>query len=159
MKKRLGVGLASLMGLVAAVLLFSALFFFSQSRYEPIDEKVEIFIEGKVEGNDDLLASVLSEKAEGIIKPGRHAYPGDFQKMGERYQVTRFSHLYKEGVMIYRVVFYRPSTGKLDRYNVLVLNKKEGWEIVKNSDVDEAWLVNELEGLPGEVVHRYEEVN
>lgn len=157
MMKAIGIAAASLLGFAASLGLVYSLKTFIDQRYEPIDGMVYTFIVGKVEGNDDLLASVLSEDAQGIIKPGRHAFPGAAEEMGERYEIVRYPHLYKKGIMIYEIAFYRPPTGQLDFYNVMVLKKAGGWRIAKNSSFDEQWMLDEIAKEKGKIIHRYRE--
>lgn len=122
---------------------------------EAVDGMVYLYITAKVEGNDDVLNDVLVEDAKGILKPGRHAYPGDAEKMGERYYIKRFDHLLEEGEILYYVKFYRPSTGKLDYYNVKAVHTDEGWRISRNRSVDAAVMKEAIGENEGTIVHEY----
>lgn len=122
-----------------------------------LDGMVYSFIVGKVEGNDDLLADLLTEKAQGIIVPGRHAYPGAAKEMGERYEIVRYDARFAEGVVLYDVKFYRPSTERTDVYTVVVVNTDKGWRIAKNSSADNAVIQLEMKTQKGVTVHEYSE--
>lgn len=158
MIKLIGMAAAAILGGAAALGLTVGINQLIEQRYEPIDGLVYSFIVGKVEGNDDLLASILSDDAEDIIKPGRHAYPGDAEKMGERYEIKRYPHLYRDGVMIYEITFYRPSAQEKDHYNVLILRSGGVWQVAKNSTADEMVIQNEIAENEGKVIHNYQEV-
>lgn len=122
-----------------------------------VDGMVYSFIVGKVEGNDDLLASVLTKNAQGIIQKGRHAYPGDAEIMGEQYEIVRYSNEYENGALFYDVKFFRPSTGKISHYNVMVVNTPGGWLVAENSSVDEALMTVAKKDEEGKVVHAWKE--
>ena len=122
---------------------------------QKIDGLVYTFIVGKVEGNDDLLATILTDEAQGILKPGRHAYPGDMEKVGDQYEIMRWDGRHHEGAMIYEVKFLRPSTGKVDLYNVLVLKTEDGWKIAKNSSVDNLLIETIKRESDGLLIHEF----
>lgn len=122
-----------------------------------IDGMVYSFIVGKVEGNDDLLAAVLTEEAKGILQEGRHAYPGAAEVMAERYEITRWTNEYENGAVYYKVRFFRPSTGKTNIYNVLVIQTEEGWRIADNSSTDSVVMALGMKEEKGKVIHKWAE--
>lgn len=149
----IAVAVTLIIGIVTPAIIHNA----EQNRnIEAVDGLIYTYIVGKVEGNDDLLASILTEEAQGIIKPGRHAFPGAAEDMGERYGIIRYDHDYGEGVLYYRVEFHRPYTGQNDFFNVVVLNTPIGWKIAKNSSIDEYIMKEIVAGQKGEVVHAWE---
>lgn len=126
-----------------------------QKEMEKLDGLVYTFIVGKVEANDDLLAQVLVDDAEGIIKAGRHDFPGAADKMDDRYGIKRYGNSYNEGYVFYEIEFYRPHTQKISAYNVMVVNTEDGWLISKNSSLDRMILESGTIGDNGTVVHKY----
>lgn len=127
-----------------------------QKATEAVDGMIYSFIVAKVEGNDDLLDQLLTKQAKGILEAGRHPYPGAAEKMGQRYEIIRYDGLYKDGGLVYEVLFYRPSTATLSKYNVLVINTPAGWRITSNSSVDEMIMEEMIANEKGTVVHAYE---
>lgn len=123
---------------------------------EAVDGLVYTFIIGKVEGNDDLLASILTKNAQGILESGRHAFPGSAELMGEQYTIVRYENQYENGTLMYRVEFLRPYTLKTDYYNVVVINEDTGWKIAKNSSADEYIMVQLINQEKGIMVHEWE---
>lgn len=150
--KRVGVLL-----LVTAILMACSNPFKSNQDIETVDGMIYTFIVGKVEGNDDLLASVLADQAQGILVDGRHAYPGDAEIMGGQYEIVRYSNEYENGTLYYQVRFFRPSTGKISTYNVIVVNTDKGWRIAENGSADELLMAIGMKEEEGEVVHEWED--
>lgn len=133
-----------------------------QNEIQQIDGMIYTYIVGKVEGNDDLLAEVLTPDAQGILVEGRHPYPGNAKEMGERYSITRYEHQFHEGVMTYEVKFYRPNTGKTSYYILPVINTENGWLIASNTSypveyLDTVKFAGEADGAEGIEVHAYKE--
>lgn len=132
-----------------------------QKQIEAVDGMVYSFIVGKVEGNDDLLGQVLASNARGILQPGRHAYPGAAEEMGDRYEIKRYHHNYHQGLLVYRTKFFRPSTGKMDHYNVIVQNGENGWRVANNGSGHDSFMRRATVGPDGKkvepvVVHEWE---
>lgn len=149
-----GAGILLLLIVLAVVPLYEK---WEQSKeIDAVDGLVYTFIVGKVEGNDDLLASILTKKAQGIIVPGRHAFPGAADEMGDRYSIVRYERQYENNILLYRVEFYRPYTDKVDFYNVVVVNKGEGWKIAKNSSIDNQVMAQMIAEEEAVVVHEWE---
>lgn len=142
-----------LMGITVAILMSGCEG--GKKELQEIDGLVYTFIVGKVEANDDLLSEVLVDDAEGILKAGRHEFPGAADKMGERYSIKRYSKSYKEGYLFYEIEFYRPHTNRVGSYNVLVVNTEDGWLIADNSSLDRSVLESGTIGDEGTLVHEY----
>ena len=136
-------------------LLFAALAWNEESRKEEVDGMVYTFMVAKVEGNDDLLADLLLEEAQGILKPGRHAFPGAAEEMGQRYEIIRYENEYENGAMFYELKFFRPSTNFINRYDVMVINTPDGWRIAEIGSIDKEIMQAGKKDEEGRVIHEY----
>lgn len=123
---------------------------------EMMDGMIYQYIVAKVEGNDDVLADLLAPDAQAILEPGRHAFPGDAERMGERYKIIRYDDHYAEGGVLYETWFYRPSTDRINKYNIVVENTDEGWVISDISSIDEEIMQQVIGAEEGTVVHDME---
>lgn len=155
MKKYFLVILAALL-LAAAVGLPAAIHYQKKHDIQAVDGLVYTFIVGKVEANHDLLADTMTEEAGKNLKPGTHKFPGAAEEMGERYSIERYDNEYKNGILMYRVEFYRPYTDAEDFYNIVVVNRGSGWEIGSNVSIKRHVMEELIQGNKAETVHEWE---
>lgn len=146
---------------LAFLILMALLIFFAnhweEKELQSLDGMAYTFIVGKVEGNDDLLDGLLLEKAKGILKEGRHAFPGAAEEMGERYKIVRYDSEFQSGFVYYEIAFYRPSTNQTDYYNVVMMNTEKGWRIAENTSSNNYHFQLLKEKNSGTVVHKWGE--
>lgn len=104
---------------------------------EAADAVALTYVQGSVEGDDDLLRTVLSpEDAHySILKTGRHFAPGTFEQIGERYAIYRYSEEPNtDGELYYKVSYYMLNHQKY--FPKFLRMKKEDGE----------WKIREIEG-------------
>lgn len=99
------------------------------------------YVQGAVEGDDDLLRTVLSPEDSHyrILKDGRHFAPGAFEEIGERYAIYRYNKdVNEKGELYYKVTYYRSNHDKY--FSEFLRMEKE----------DEKWKIHEIEGEEAE---------
>lgn len=108
---------------------------------EAADAVALTYVQGAVEGDDDLLRTVLSPEDSHYrnLQDGRHNIPNGFEQIGERYSIYRFN---KEpdanGQLYYKVSF---QLIKLDKYFT---------EFLRMEKVDNAWKIREIDSEEAE---------
>lgn len=115
------------------------------------------FIQAKIEGDHALYKTILSKKATlmNILQEGRHAHPGLFEEMGERYSIHRYEkEPTKEGTLHYKVTMYH-AVNKKRTAEFLEMVKEEGQWKVLPIDGDEAERKVGVDN--GVTVHEYKE--
>lgn len=99
------------------------------------------YVQGSVEGDDDLLRTVLSpeDSRYQILEDGRHFAPGTFEQIGDRYAIYRYNQQPDEsGEIYYKVEFY-------------MLNQQKYFsKFLRMQKVEEAWKIREIEGEEAE---------
>lgn len=137
--------------------------------FEAADKVAYEYIASKVERDDDRLIALLTEeglenaKKARLVKEGEHLYPGNEEKMENRYEIVRFEDVGAEDTLYYRVKYELPNN-KLSEsttdYIEVVQNNNE-WKLTKpmtiSNDKLEEVFPSENDKEKGTMVHEYSE--
>lgn len=121
------------------------------------DAQALTYIQASVEFNDDLFKTILfsDQPRYANLKAGKHSKPGNFEKIGEKYSIYRYSDEPNEQGDIYYKVSYFLDNHQKYFSDLLKMSKEDGqWkireideeEMMKNANPDEVITVHKSNG-------------
>lgn len=129
----------------------------NQKDIEKADEVAYKFIVAQVEGDDDLFKKILVDEAQSILENGHHAHPGAKNKMGERYQIKRYSNKYEDGKLYYYLKFYQPNLSEMQYMNILLVKDDGQWKSTKIRGIDADEMKAGMGDEEAVTVHKYKD--